>query len=219
MEYLERLCSIPVPESMGTTFIIVVDNPSLLIETSMSLFTKNVDLVDSNEAARLLERHLTNVSKSVPGSRNSIRVRCNEENLGASATRNHGISESAAEYILFLDDDVIPAKDLLQSYESSLRRYENEHVDILGLVGLVRFPRSDMMPVMYAAVLMSYLTFMFEIAEEEIFSQPAWGVTANILYKKIPGMDFDIMYAKTGGGEDVDFTLRLTKQRRVTFEI
>ena len=63
----------------------------------------------------------------------------------------------------------------------------------------------------HAGVLMSYLTFMFEIANNSDYNEPAWGVTANILFRKVAGMQFDTSYAKTGGGEDVDFALTLSK--------
>lgn len=42
-----------------------------------------------------------------------LRVRKNAANMGAPESRNCGISESAADWILFLDDDVIPCKNLL----------------------------------------------------------------------------------------------------------
>jgi len=75
-----------------------------------------------NEAANLLERH--DKSKVFSGSAycNNIWVRCNEQNLGASASRNRGIEESTGDYILFLDDDVIPSKDLLHSYGRTLQK-------------------------------------------------------------------------------------------------
>mmetsp|Transcript_29603 Transcript_29603/g.45207 ORF Transcript_29603/g.45207 Transcript_29603/m.45207 type:complete len:268 (-) Transcript_29603:94-897(-) len=66
------------------------------------------------------------------------------------------------------------------------------------------------MPLRHAAVLMSYLTFMFEIAERENMYSPAWEVTANILFRRTQ-IRFDSIYAKTGGGEDVDYSLRVTK--------
>lgn len=55
---------------------------------------------------------------------------------------------------------------------------------------------------------MSYLTFMFEIAENSMYREPAWFVTACLLVRRVPGMRFDTAYAMTGGGEDVDFCLR-----------
>ena len=53
---------------------------------------------------------------------------------------------------------------------------------------------------------------IFEIAGNNMYSEPAWGVTANILFKTFPGMSFDTRYAKTGGGEDVDFALRTSQE-------
>ena len=132
--------------------------------------------------------------------------------MGASASRNRGIKESAAEYILFLDDDVIPEDDILFEYGDQLKLYIDKKEPILGLLGLVRFPRDDKISALHAGVLMSYLTFSFEIAGSNIYPEPAWGVTANILFRKIPNMSFDTRYAKTGGGEDVDFALRLSKE-------
>jgi cellulose synthase/poly-beta-1,6-N-acetylglucosamine synthase-like glycosyltransferase len=43
-------------------------------------------------------------------------MQCNAKNLGASGSRNLGLDESAAEYVLFLDDDVVPDPDLLAQY-------------------------------------------------------------------------------------------------------
>jgi len=59
---------------------------------------------------------------------------------------------------------------------------------------------------------MSYLTFMFEIAErKDMYTRgPAWGVTANILFRRT-SVRFDLAYAKTGGGEDVDYSLRVAE--------
>jgi len=51
---------------------------------------------------------------------NVVRVRCNASNLGASASRNRGINESAAEFVLNLDDDIIPDAYLLEQYGRKL---------------------------------------------------------------------------------------------------
>ena len=203
LDYLERICMIHVPLYMRTTFIIIIDNPAQIIDLISNKVTKKVTC---EEAGILLEDHIRQ-NLFDKGCSNNIRIRCNKTNMGASASRNRGINESAAEYILFLDDDVIPKRDILQKYGEELKKYHLREEKILGLVGLVRFPR-DNISILHSAVLMSYLTFMFEIAENPIYSEPAWGVTANILFRKCPSMQFDTCYAKTGGGEDVDFALR-----------
>jgi glycosyltransferase involved in cell wall biosynthesis len=196
---LKKICSLQVPDGMITTFIIIVDNPELLLKEWSTI----------PEAISNLERNLATKTS------NDVRVRCNAKNVGASASRNRGIEESSAEYILFLDDDVKPEDNLLEQYHDYLTdllltRDFTEH-DLVGLVGLVQFPRSPNLPLKHAAVLMSYLIFMFEIATKQqgMYREPAWGVTANLLVKRIPGLRFDTDYAKTGGGEDVDFCLRL----------
>ena len=203
LQYLQDICSIQVPSYMRTTFIIIIDNPSHLVK-----LIDPSENISPSKAASLLERRLVESS----GTDNNVRVRCNNENMGASASRNRGIKESAAEYILFLDDDVIPDKELLCKHGKELKGYIGREEPILGLVGFVRFPRDTNMSVLHAGVFMSYLIFIFEIAGNNMYSEPAWGVTANILFKTFPGMSFDTRYAKTGGGEDVDFALRTSQE-------
>jgi GT2 family glycosyltransferase len=204
--YLLRICALTVPETLRTTFIVVVDNPDWLIRKAVT----ELGAPDNETSDQAAERLQTFLAAHSPG--NNIRVRCNAENLGASASRNRGIGESAAEYILFLDDDVSPNADLLDAYHQAISKKRDK--DIIGFVGLVLFPRSPTLPLSHAAVLMSYLTFMFEIAASPIYESPAWGVTANLVVEKVPGMRFDISYAKTGGGEDVDFCLRITRSHQ-----
>ena len=192
MPYLERICQLTVPARVRTTFIVSVDNPSKL----MTMFGS----ATRNSAALELERHL----KVCSG--NSVCVLCNPVNAGASAARNRGLDESAAEYVLFLDDDIIPDKSLLFEYEKYIR---NLDPSIIGLVGNVQFPRRKDLPVLHAAVLMSYLTSLFEIASNSMHKSPDWGVAANLLVRN-GSTRFDTAY-DAGGGEDVDFCLRLTK--------
>ena len=54
-----------------------------------------------------------------------VRVYVNSENLGASKTRNAGMAQSSADYIICLDDDVIPESQLFDAYISAIRRYPN----------------------------------------------------------------------------------------------
>jgi Glycosyl transferase family 2 len=149
VEFLASICCLQVPERFRTTFIVIVDNPKGLMRIT------NTSNNSSAEVA--LEEMLVERSKRENGRPNNIRVRCNESNVGASASRNRGMDESSAEYVLFLDDDVRPSPDLLMRYEEALRTLPD---DVVGIVGMVRFPRSATLPVVHAAVLMSYLTFM-----------------------------------------------------------
>ncbi|KAL3945210.1 MAG: hypothetical protein SGBAC_000683 [Bacillariaceae sp.] len=200
LEYLEPICSLAIPDYLHVQFIIVVDNVGKLLQVASSLRKTNAEL-SIHEAERILEAHLSTGN-------NRVRVRCNRTNLGASASRNRGLDESAAEFFLNLDDDLVPNTDLLEQYGRQLLKSFSDPT-VVGFIGLVRFPRHPALPLKHAAVLMSYLTFMFEIAErEDMYEYPAWGVTANILFRRTP-IRFDEAYAKTGGGEDVDFCLRV----------
>lgn len=213
LDYLERICSLHVPSDMQTTFILVVDNPDLLLTMMPPLestgFAREENVL---RAAQMLENHLTKVVSSINEIRSyNIRVRCNLFNEGASASRNRGLDESSAEYVLFLDDDVRPEYNLLTQYSRHLLVVRNDST-ICGLVGMVQFPRRPLLPLKHAAVLMSYLTFMFEIANNASYEEPAWGVTANLLVLRTE-LPFDTDYAKTGGGEDVDFCLRMKMEK------
>lgn len=193
MKYLVSICNIIVPESWVTIFLVIVDNPTLLQERGLTV--KDLE----NELLR-----------SCPGK--NIRVRNNERNMGAAASRNHGIDESSAEWILFLDDDLEPNRDILIRYDEAMSSVDDENPEVLGFIGKVRFPRSASMNAWHAGVLMSYLTFMFEITDFPNYENPAWGVTANIMSRRLPNVRFDTKYAKSGGGEDVDFCLKLKEK-------
>jgi glycosyltransferase involved in cell wall biosynthesis len=214
LDYLQSICSLKVPENFRTLFIIIVDNPKALLRWAVVIVQQNTssgnltpcpggECTTLDQGERILEE---NLSKS---GGNHVRVRCNKTNLGASASRNRGLDESAAEFVLHLDDDLTPNSDLLEQYGCKLKAIDET---VVGLVGLVRFPRSPTLPLSHAAILMSYLTFMFEIAENgsTLYDSPAWGVTANILFRRTT-VRFDLAYAKTGGGEDVDYSLRVSK--------
>jgi len=201
-DYLESICSLRVPEYLCVQFIIIVDNVERLLKVAGSMSNADKDMT-MHRAERILEDHL-----STSGGQNRVRVRCNKVNLGASASRNRGLDESTAEDFLNLDDDLVPNPDLLHHYGKQLLKSVSDPT-VVGFIGLVRFPRSPILPLKHAAVLMSYLTFMFEIAErQDMYPHPAWGVTANILFRRT-SVRFEEAYAKTGGGEDVDFSLRV----------
>ena len=79
----------------------------------------------------------------------------NEINLGASGSRNRGIEESAADWILFLDDDVdVSGTDLLIEYA----KYIDKNGKASGFVGkLFSSPETPMR----CGVQMSYITYFW----------------------------------------------------------
>jgi len=136
--------------------------------------------------------------------RADVRIRINTENLGASAARNRGMRESTAEWVVFLDDDIIPEENLLQEVENAIRK----HPKAAGFVGNVHFPPAD--TVFKTAVHLAGVTYFWNIAEKmpDEADMP-WGVTANLITRRVDdGVEYGLQFPKTGGGEDIDFILR-----------
>ncbi|MBA7704759.1 hypothetical protein ES703_113577 [subsurface metagenome] len=57
-----------------------------------------------------------------------------QENKGAASARNVGIKHAKEELILFIDDDVLPAPNLLQEHIDWHQRHHGENIAILGSV-------------------------------------------------------------------------------------
>ncbi|KAL3901698.1 MAG: hypothetical protein SGPRY_012242 [Prymnesium sp.] len=136
------------------------------------------------------------------------RVRVNPTNIGASCTRNQLLKEATASVILFLDDDVIPSHDVVEQYLTSMLSPSGRC--LCGLVGRVIFPESH--DVWHEATRMSDIIIAFDwpdgISPGNIVP---WGVTASLCLWHKHAVIFDEQYAKTGGGEDLDFCLRVSQ--------
>ena len=136
------------------------------------------------------------------GMRADVRIRVNAENSGASASRNRGMEESAAEWIFFLDDDVTPQNDLLIEAEAVIRAHPNA----AGFVGNSKFPPAN--TIFTTSVHLSGETYFWDVAEKLKDDLP-WGVTANLIVKRVKDdISFDLVFPKTGGGEDIDYCIR-----------
>lgn len=133
-------------------------------------------------------------------------------NIGAGPSRNRALDESSADYVLFLDDDVEPVKNILHIYGQAILDTKAENV--CGFIGNTLFPT----PVtsLQRAIVLSDVTDMFSVSER--VTRPAWGVSANFAVRVASGNGderrcwdtrFGDSFPKTGGGEDVDFCLRL----------
>lgn len=129
----------------------------------------------------------------------------NPKNLGASATRNKGIESGAGNWILFLDDDIKVDPNLLKVYANAIEQNQDE----IGFIGLVTLPPVE--TPFTRAILASGSAGIFNIAETS--SHFAWGATANMIINRqaLGEVRFSNAYPKSGGGEDVDFFLRMRK--------
>lgn len=130
-----------------------------------------------------------------------VRIRVNKTSLGASASRNRGMEESAADWIHFLDDDVVPNPDLLEQAEKAIR----SEPQAAGFVGKSVFPVAD--SIFTAAVHLAGVTYFWGIAADKNLAEDVpWGVTANLITRRTnDDIKFDLKYPKTGGGEDIHF--------------
>lgn len=126
------------------------------------------------------------------------------ENRGASYARNIGYNYSTADWVLFLDDDVIPDDNILDAYIGAIYRYPSAKV----FVGLTALPRSFNL---WTEMLRTCnIMFFYGVANHMV--HPPWGVTANLMVagsRKNPTVQFKHVYPKTGGGEDIDFVFQL----------
>jgi nucleoside-diphosphate-sugar epimerase/glycosyltransferase involved in cell wall biosynthesis len=175
MSFLEPILQLRPSNACNVMFIIIVDDPQ------------------SPRIAELLCKY---------AHRPDIRIRINAQNLGASASRNRGMHESAAEWIHFLDDDISPRSDIFVEAEKLIRAYPKA----AGFIGNALFPPAQ--AIFPTAVHLAGVTYFWDIANK-ISDDVPWGVTANLLARRNrDGVYYNLQFPKTGGGEDIDFCRR-----------
>ncbi len=132
----------------------------------------------------------------------------NRENLGAAETRNIGMAAGTGDWILFLDDDIVVRENLLEVYVNAIEKDADE----IGFLGLINFPEPTRD--FTKAIKVSGSMDIFGIASRK--SSFAWGATANTMIKRRAANDikFSKVYPKSGGGEDVDFFLRVRRENK-----
>ncbi|CAG8644781.1 17584_t:CDS:2, partial [Dentiscutata erythropus] len=132
-----------------------------------------------------------------------VRIIVHEKNLGASEARNRGLKESCADYVFFIDDDLFVEPDMLIEAERIIRKFPKA----CGFVGCTKFP-DPTNAIFTSAVKMSGLVSSFDVAER-IEEDIPWGITANLIVRRYKdNIEFNTIFPKTGGGEDIDFCLQ-----------
>ena len=177
--YLGSIVSIEKDERVNHRFVVVVD--------------KNIRDITKEQL-----EYLKNLERNSP-----TRVRINEKNMGASFSRNRGMQESHSDWILYLDDDVLADKKIIQAYADAI--IDNPEKD--GFVGKSVLPHDGRNST--TAVHMAQTSFFWTICNH--FTEVPWGVTANLLVKRYKDVEFDLDFPKAGGGEDIDFCLKIKK--------
>jgi GT2 family glycosyltransferase len=167
------------------------------MEVSCFFVVDNSDAIDLKLGSRLADKEITIIKNGV--------------NIGAHLSRNRGFEAGSGEYVLFLDDDIEVSPGLLEAYFEAIKK----HPDSPGFVGSVRFPVC-INSFTRAAKASDILTF-WDIAENK--SRLAWGVTANLMVKRAAAGDirFSSRFPKKGGGEDVDYCLRIIEKSKAWF--
>ena len=177
MGFLEPILQLQSSSTCSVMWIVIVDNPN------------------APGLGTLQHQH---------GHRADVRIRVNTVNVGASSSRNRGLDEAAGEWAHFLDDDVLPASNLLEQAEKVIRA----HPDATGFIGNSYFPEAA--TVFTCALHLSGVTYFWDIASKMAEEDIPWGVTANLIARRNvdDGVRFDLRFPKTGGGEDIDFCRR-----------
>lgn len=179
-KYLLSIIQMDKPDNYKVRFIIIADNPKIEIPTEITHFIDN---------------------------KNIILFR-NEINGGSSYSRNVGINNSNAEWILFIDDDVKPNKDLINRYVKAIEDYPNE----IGFFGETLMPEPKAL-FSKGIIASDILTFFFLAG---YYDKLKWAPTSNVLIKKsaIGKIRFQEIFPKNGGGEDIDFFLQINKKTK-----
>jgi hypothetical protein len=184
-DVLERILSLPTPEKCACRFTIVCDNPDSKV--AIKVFQ---DLESDHEH----DAH--------------VRIRMNAVNLGPGGTRNHGLAECTGDYVLFLDDDVLPEPQIIREYWELVLKHPNA----AGFIGRTVLPPPQtprQFAVKYAGI-----AYFWDIASQTTRDLP-WGITANLCVKRSNEVVFrPEIFVKGGGGEDVDFCIQLDKWYR-----
>ena len=189
-----------IPEMMDG-FVAAVDDAPSDVDASLIVIVDDPKAVDSVASVCRKYDH-----------RADFKLRVNSANMGASGARNRGMEESSADWIVFLDDDVVPAPGLLAAYRDAMQRFPRA----AGFVGLADFP--DARDTFWAqAVHLSDVTYFWGVADmmRNDDADVPWGVTANLAVRRLrDGVTFDQAFPRTGGGEDIAFCVDKTEAHK-----
>ena len=179
-EYLIPIVQMEIPFGTKIRYLIIADNPQAEIPKDF------MPLIDNE---------------------NVILFR-NKENGGSSKSRNVGIDNSNADWILFIDDDVKPDKKLLCNYIQAIRNNPNE----VGFFGETLFPAPKTF-FTKGIIACDILTFFFLAG---YYDQLKWAPTSNVIIRlsAIGNIRFREIFPKNGGGEDIDFFLQIFRNTK-----
>mmetsp|Transcript_12923 Transcript_12923/g.27249 ORF Transcript_12923/g.27249 Transcript_12923/m.27249 type:complete len:1014 (+) Transcript_12923:733-3774(+) len=192
-DFLRKIVQVRASRKMYVRFWLVVDNP----------------LEHHVQSVKDLAKEL-NTEQLLTAGNYYITVIHYSENRGASYARNTGYNYSTADWVLFLDDDVIPQSEILDAYYGAIQRYPDGKV----FVGQTELPEAcGLWTQMLRTCNVGYF---YSVAK--IMVHPSWGVTANLMVRGSrfnSTIQFKDIYPKTGGGEDIDFVYQFKARYKV----
>ncbi len=171
-QYLIPMLNLKLPQGFIINYYIVADNPSLQIPASIQQLSE----------------------------RNNVHLLINPVNLGFSKTRNKGIDAGRGQWILLLDDDVLPNVDLLCAYARQILLKP----DALGFVGVTEFP-PPINSVTKALQIIGVSTH-FQLARRE--ADMYWLATANIILNRSLLSNRRFLPELTKSTEDMELLFR-----------
>ena len=139
------------------------------------------------------------------------RLVVNTESLGAPLSRNVGLESGSGGYVLFIDDDVKAEPDILFRYVDAI----GAEPDAPGYVGPTLFP-DPMNPFTRGILASGMLTFFVLPTWRQ---HMLWGTTSNLMVRRdmVGDIRFSKKFPKHGGGEDIDFCMRIAAKSKKPF--
>lgn len=179
-EYLIPIVQMDKPTETKIRYLIIADNPKANIPSD---FVTYID-------------------------KENILLFRNKVNSGSSKTRNVGIDNSKADWLLFIDDDVKPHKYLLHTYVQAIK----EKPKRIGFFGETIFPLPKTL-FSKGILACDILTFFFIAG---YYKQLKWAPTSNVIVQRsaIGDIRFKEIFPKNGGGEDIDFFLTIFRKTK-----
>ena len=164
---LQGIFSLAIPDEILVNYILVADNPNVEVPASIQQL-------------------------AIQG---KIQLIINEQNIGFSKTRNKGINAGKADWILMLDDDIVPDPRLLFAYNDAIKKKPNS----LGFIGVTDFPT----PFNAVTKALFYNGAVGHFQSARHHENLSWAPTANVLlnrsllYPRLFNPDLQF------GGEDI----------------
>lgn len=106
------------------------------------------------------------------------------------------------------DDDVSPSPNILVNYVRKLRA-DSDNPTRVGFIGRTEFPSPSRGNLFTTASRLMDIDFLWNQPVEE----PRWCVTASLVTRR-KFLFFDETFIKTGGGEDIDYCLRIARHEK-----